>query len=243
MPSRSNKEGMGFDLADGINWYLVFLFSTSCHEAAHAWSASLLGDDTARAGGQVTLDPTPHIRRAPFGMVVVPILSYLSSGSLLGWANAPYSVAWAQAYPRRCAAMALAGPLANILLAVFAMILIRAGCEWNVFQVHPQARLQDWITLAPGTPQVWLFAAKILGITIRLNILLAAFNLIPLPPLDGGSLPLFVLPRALAVRYWSLIHSPSATWIGLFAAYRLTEIILPVAYQIGGDLLKTITRF
>lgn len=234
---------MGFDLADGINWYLVFLFSTSCHEAAHAWSASMLGDDTARQGGQVSLDPTPHIRRAPFGMVVVPILSYVSSGSLMGWANAPYSVAWAQAYPRRCAAMALAGPAANALLALLALLLIRAGCEWGLFQIRPQARLQDWIALAPGTAQVWMFAAKILGIALRLNILLAVFNLIPLPPLDGGSLPLFVLPRALAARYWALIHSPSATWMGLFGAYRLTEFILPAAYRMGGDLLTAITRF
>lgn len=64
------------DLATGIKWCLAFLFSTTVHEAAPAWTALKLGDDTAQRGGQVTLDPTPHLRRAPVGMVAVPINSY-----------------------------------------------------------------------------------------------------------------------------------------------------------------------
>jgi hypothetical protein len=64
------------DYAIGLIWYVVFLYSTVCHEAGHAWAAYRLGDDTAYAGGQVSLDPIPHIRREPFGMVLVPLLSF-----------------------------------------------------------------------------------------------------------------------------------------------------------------------
>jgi hypothetical protein len=101
---------MNTDLAGGLQWFLVFIFSTSWHEAAHAWVAHKLGDSTAYEGGQVSLDPTPHIRREPIGMVVVPIISYLIGGWMIGWASAPYDPRWANQYPRRAALMALAGP-------------------------------------------------------------------------------------------------------------------------------------
>lgn len=77
-------------LINGLVWYIVFLLSTTCHEAAHAWAAKLGGDLTAFHGGQVSLDPVPHIRREPFGMVVFPILSYVMGGWMMGWASAPY---------------------------------------------------------------------------------------------------------------------------------------------------------
>ena len=110
---------MSVDLVSGLQWYLVFLYSTTLHEAAHAWAALKLGDDTAYQGGQVTLDPTPHIRREPIGMVVVPLLSFLFGGWMIGWASTPYDPDWAMRYPRRSAWMSLAGPaltLQQILL-------------------------------------------------------------------------------------------------------------------------------
>jgi len=70
-------------LALGFIWYVAFLFSTTCHEAAHALAAKIGGDDTAFAGGQVSLNPVPHIQREPWGMVVFPILSLVVTGSLL----------------------------------------------------------------------------------------------------------------------------------------------------------------
>src|SRR5512145_2951555 len=97
-------------------WYAAFLLSLTFHEAAHAWAARRGGDDTAYLGGQVTLDPRPHVRREPFGMVIFPILSYAMSHSMLGWASTPFDPAWAQAHPRRAAAMSAAGPAANALL-------------------------------------------------------------------------------------------------------------------------------
>jgi len=77
----------------GVIWYIVFLFSTTCHEGAHALIARIGGDSTAFHGGQVTLNPWPHIRREPFGLVVVPILSYFVAHWMIGWASAPYDPA------------------------------------------------------------------------------------------------------------------------------------------------------
>src|SRR4029077_11651214 len=103
----------------GVIWYIVFLFSTTCHEGAHALVAKLGGDTTAFEGGQVTLNSLPHIQREPMGMVVVPIISSLIPPPwLLGWASAPYDPVWRSRHPRRAALMALAGPAANFLLMI-----------------------------------------------------------------------------------------------------------------------------
>ena len=87
----------------GLIWFIVFLFSTTFHEAGHALVARWGGDPTA--SGQITLNPLPHIEREKFGMVVVPILSYLLSGGMMGWASAPYDAFWAAQHPRRAALM------------------------------------------------------------------------------------------------------------------------------------------
>src|SRR5256885_2129501 len=123
-----------FSLFDGAAWYVVFLFSTTVHEASHAFTALRLGDDTAYRGGQVTLDPTPHIRREPFGMVLVPLLSYFFGGWMIGWASAPYDQQWALRYPKRSGLMALAGPAANLILVIVAAFLMRLAFEWGVMR-------------------------------------------------------------------------------------------------------------
>ena len=86
-------------LAVGLIWYAVFLFSATVHEAAHAWAAYRLGDPTAYLGGQVTLNPAPHVQREPFGTVLVPIITFALSGWMMGWASAPYNPMWADRYP------------------------------------------------------------------------------------------------------------------------------------------------
>ena len=110
-------------LAFGFLQYVIFLFSTVCHEASHALAAKLGGDDTAAQAGQVSLDPLPHVQREPFGMVIVPLICLATSGGIIGWASAPYDPYWATRYPRRAGLMALAGPLANLALAFLAALL------------------------------------------------------------------------------------------------------------------------
>ena len=105
---------MNNDIALGLAWYVVFVLSLSFHEAAHAFAAMKLGDKTAYYGGQVSLHPFAHIRREPIGMIVLPIISYILNGWMIGWASAPYDRAWAQRHPKREIMMAMAGPAANL---------------------------------------------------------------------------------------------------------------------------------
>src|SRR5437016_2887234 len=125
-------------MAMGVMWYVVFLLSTTCHEASHALAAKLGGDLTAFHGGQVSLDPIPHIRREPFGMVLFPILTYIVGGWMMGWASAPYDPTWAQRHPRRAAWMSVAGPGANLALTILAGLLIHLGILIGVF-THPES--------------------------------------------------------------------------------------------------------
>src|SRR5260221_2971904 len=120
-------------LVFGFIWYVAFLFSTTCHEASHALVAKIGGDDTAERGGQITLNPIPHIRREPWGMVIVPILSFFVFGWMMGWASAPFNPEWQRRYPRRSAWMALAGPAANFTLMLIAGILLWNGLRSNWF--------------------------------------------------------------------------------------------------------------
>jgi Zn-dependent protease len=211
--------------AEGALWYGVFLFSTVAHEAAHAWSAQKLGDDTAARGGQVSLNPWPHVRREPFGMVVVPLLSWFLGGWMIGWASAPYDPEWARQYPRRAALMALAGPSANLLLALAAALLIRVGLEWQVFTSPTSLGSMRMVEAVTNGP--WEVAAMILSVMLSLNLLLCAFNLLPLPPLDGSSVPLLLLPAGAAEKYRAVMQSPLLRYAGLILASRLLGPVFP----------------
>lgn len=193
------------------------------HEAAHAWTALKLGNDTAARGGQVTLDPTPHIRRAPVGMVVVPIISYIVGGWMIGWASAPYNPQWARQFPRRAALMALAGPAANFLILLAAGLLIRMGIAGQVFAAP------DFISFShvtdPAAPGIWLFCAGMLGIFFSLNLLLCVFNLLPLPPLDGSAVLMLLLPPAWGEKLLEIRRHPTVNLIGLYASWQLIGFI------------------
>ena len=233
---------MSNNLIDGFWWYLVFVFSTSCHEAAHAWSALKLGDDTAFRGGQVSLNPWPHIKRAPVGMVIVPIVSWLLGGWLLGWASAPFNVLWAQTYPRRAGLMAMAGPAANLVLAIISLWLLRLGLEWHVFlplhAIHPG----HLVIAASDGPMENL--AHVLGIGFSLNLLLCIFNLLPIPPLDGSSIPLLILPHRLAVQCFDALRSPIVQTIGFIVIYRTsTSWIAPLINDAGSILYYGIRSY
>ena len=117
--------------------YIVLLLSLTVHEAAHAWAALRGGDPTAYLGGQVSLDPRPHIRREPFGMVFAPLLFWFMGGWMVGWASTPLDPRWAYVHPRRAAAMAAAGPLANLALVFVGGVLLRIGVELGWFVPQP----------------------------------------------------------------------------------------------------------
>lgn len=205
-------------VAQGVLWFVVFLFSLTVHEASHALAAYRLGDPTAYEGGQVTLNPLPHIQREPFGTLLMPLLSYGLSGWMMGWASAPYDPMWARRHPKRSALMALAGPASNLLLVLLAALAIRAGLAAGFFQFSGELDFAR-LVVAPGGGVAGA-VAMVLGIAFALNLLLFAFNLLPLPPLDGsGALPL-VLPARWVERYQDLLGDPMWSLLGLLLAWR-----------------------
>jgi Zn-dependent protease len=161
-----------------IAMYLMFVFSTTCHEAAHAFVAQRGGDDTASAHGHVTLDPMPHIFRSPWGMVVAPIIGIIYMGYPLGWASVPYDSHWGQRHPLRRAGMSLAGPIANFTLAFLGIATLRVLIELGVFHLSGTGVHSGFVYLNEGVAQNSPLAAAafLLSNLFTLNLLLGAFN-------------------------------------------------------------------
>ena len=194
-------------LVFGFIWYVAFLFSTTCHEAAHALVAKLGGDNTAALGGQVSLNPVPHIRREPWGMVVIPILSFVFTRGMFGWASAPFDPVWERRHPHRAAWMALAGPAANYTLMLLAAGVLRLGQAWGLLG-----------SVATGQPS---FATLVLYVLFSLNLLLGTFNLLPAPPLDGSTAVMLFMSERRANGYLDWLRGNSYATLGLLAGLLL----------------------
>jgi Zn-dependent protease len=224
---------MNSDLfAFGFLEYVVFLLSTTCHEAAHALVAMLGGDTTALQGGQVSLNPLPHIRREPFGMIVMPLLGIISGTGLIGWASTPYDPAWSEKYPKRAALMSLAGPAANFSLAILSAILMRIGLGVGYFA--PSAATFGHIVGAAGENGVGEGIATVLSVMFSLNILLGIFNLIPIPPLDGYSVLGLFTTTAGAIRLQQFrVQLRTFAIIGLVVAWQVIDRFYPPVLATG----------
>jgi Zn-dependent protease len=201
-------------LTYGLVQFVVFLFSTTCHEAAHAFAAKKGGDLTAFHGGQASLNPIPHIRREPIGMILVPLMCFAVGNMMIGWASAPYDPLWARRYPRRAGLMSLAGPMANFALVLIAALLLNLGAVSGVFKDEDQAS------------GIIMF----LSVLFNLNILLAIFNLIPVPPLDGFTVLAIFLPESAALRLFDL---------GL-QIRRFSFLVLLLGWQYFGEILDPV---
>jgi len=206
----------------GLTWFLVFLFSTTLHEAGHAFAAWRLGDPTAYEGGQVSLNPLPHIQREPFGMLLVPLITFALQGWMMGWASAPYDPNWAHHYPKRAGIMALAGPAANLILVLLAGLLIRVGIAAGWFYYVPGMGSFTQLVIGNG----WAEGAVVpLSLLFTLNLLLFVFNLLPVPPLDGSAiLPIFLSDSANS-KYQEILHMPMLSLIGLLIAWKVFPFI------------------
>lgn len=208
-------------------WYVVFLLSVTCHEAAHALAAKWGGDLTAYHAGQVSLNPIPHVQREPWGMVVMPILSMVMGGTLMGWGSAPFDPYWEQRYPRRAAWMALAGPVANLILVLIAAILIKVGFSAGVFVPVGDLGFTELVGSKSGP--VWEGVGRFLSIMFCQNVLLAFFNLLPVPPLDGNSVITLLMPVPMAERFRDFTRNGFLAMFGIWIAWFLASpMIIPI---------------
>ncbi len=220
----------------------MFVFSTTCHEAAHAWAALKLGDPTAYHGGQVSLSPFPHIAREPWGMVLIPLLSFFGSDgrSLFGWASAPFDPTWALNYPKRSALMAAAGPAANLLLAAGSALGMAVGLKAGVFQLGSPTN-NALISAVGGGALDGLATALWVG--FALNILLGVFNLFPLPPLDGSAIIQLLMSDDTARRYRTFLwEQPMITMATMMIAIFFLGPVAGFAVRVAARIFILMVR-
>jgi Zn-dependent protease len=206
------------DIGLGLIWFVAFLFSTTVHEAMHAFAAWRLGDSTAYQGGQVTLNPAPHIVREPIGMVVLPLLTSLTQGWAIGWASCPYDPIWARRYPGRAAVMAAAGPAGNLLIALVALAALRIGLSAG-WLIAPESVSFTSVAEIAGLAEP-SFVTTLLSVFLVMNVFLCVFNLLPLPPLDGAAVLNGLLPERHAVKFMELQSNAMISLAGLLVAWQ-----------------------
>jgi Zn-dependent protease len=208
------------DLVTVLASFAILVVSLSFHEAAHAWTANQLGDPTARLMGRLTLNPLAHIDL--IGTVVFPLVAMLSNVPLIGWAK-PVPVSWNNLRsPRRdFAIVAIAGPISNLVLAGVGAVTFR---------------------LLLATSGGSLFSSMVVWETllrfVELNVLLALFNLIPVPPLDGGNVLMGIVPAGTArainqLRPYGFLILYALMFLGVFSM-----IATPVLFGVRDWLLR-----
>jgi Zn-dependent protease len=199
--------------------FLVLLFSLTVHESAHAWMAWRLGDPTARLLGRVSLNPAVHVD--PVGTILFPLLAMVTRLPIIGWAKpVPVDISKLKNHRRDFMLVAAAGPAANVVLAIVGAIGMRltAWTPDDIANVHVSAPL------------------ALLSVTVlELNLLLAIFNMIPVPPLDGGNVLAGVLPdRAAdvfdAIRPYGFIILYALIFTGVLV--RIVRMSDYLAYQL-----------
>jgi Zn-dependent protease len=201
---------LDINIAQIVIGMIVLLFSLTVHEMAHALTADRLGDPTARLLGRVSLNPVVHAD--PIGTVLFPLIAMISHAPLIGWAKpVPVNIRYLR-HPRRdYMLVAGAGPASNLALALTSALLLA------LLPISPQ-------TL--DEPNVSVPIAAFLSQMVQLNVLLAVFNMIPIPPLDGGNVLAGLLPPTLAPTFnrlrpygflllYALILTPAFSYIVL----------------------------
>jgi Zn-dependent protease len=183
------------NIADLILSFGLLIIAMTVHEFAHGWVAYKLGDTTAKYSGRLTLNPLAHID--PIGTIILPLLLFFTTGFAIGWAKPVPINYWALRNPKRDLIwVGASGPIANIIFAILLSIL------WRII------------------PSFYITNAVFQKL-IYINLLLAAFNLVPIPPLDGSRIAMGILPDDLASKYsaiepYGFIIIMLLIWLGVF---------------------------
>jgi Zn-dependent protease len=227
------------NVGEFVVWFVVFLFTLTVHEACHGLVAWLGGDSTAYHGGQVTLNPWPHIRREPVGTMVVPLLTFITSGWMMGWASTPYDPEWGRQHPKRLAAMSAAGPAGNLVIAALSFFALKALLASGAVIPPSTINFQRLVEPRAGTPEESILhpLAFLLSVALSLNVLLFLFNLLPLPPLDGAGVLQGLLPERHGKFIEGLRRNPMMSLVGLMIAWQLLDALHRPAFELLYRLL------
>ena len=210
----------GIDFTGILIQFTLLVVSLSVHEAAHAWSADKLGDPTARLLGRVSLNPAVHVD--PIGTIVFPLLAMVSNLPLIGWAKpVPVGIQHLRGnWRQKFMVIAAAGPASNLLMAVgaAAMLWIKSG--------------------GPPLETAQGIGGGVLMAFIQLNLLLAVFNMIPVPPLDGGNVLAGLVSGPIAdaldrVRPYGIFILYGLMFLGVFSA-----VVYPLAFGLMRLLIR-----
>ena len=209
----------GIDFTGILIQFVLLVVSLSVHEAAHAWSADKLGDPTARRLGRVSVNPAVHVD--PIGTIVFPLLAMMSNLPLIGWAKpVPVGIQYLGGnWRQKFMYIAAAGPASNLLMALGA-----AAVLWIVSAGPPLQTSQG-------------FAGQILFAFIQLNLMLAVFNMLPVPPLDGGNVLAGLVSGPIAdaldkMRPYGILILYALMFLGVFS-----RIIYPLVVALEDLLL------
>lgn len=206
---------------------LILLLAISVHESAHAWTAARCGDDTALSLGRVSLNPLRHID--PFGTLLVPIMLLLAGAPVFGWARpTPVDVRKLRNPQRDHLRVTLAGPLSNLLVAGALMVVLAISVRvlGDEARLAASASLVGDIQLAAQSKHFPIMFTLVFG--AFLNAFLGIFNLIPVPPLDGGQIILHLLPPSLAYRYAAIRPFGFMIVLVLAMLNLLSILVLPI---------------